>query len=48
MAGKNPLAIDLLKQMLIVDPSKRITVTEALEHPFLSSLHEDEDEPISD
>jgi serine/threonine protein kinase len=27
--------IDLLKQMLIFNPSKRITVEEALKHPFL-------------
>lgn len=41
----SPLAIDLAEKMLIFDPSKRITVEEALNHPFLSSLHEINEEP---
>ncbi|KAJ4781620.1 Mitogen-activated protein kinase [Rhynchospora pubera] len=35
----NPLAIDLLKQMLIFDPSQRIKVKEALAHPYIAHLH---------
>lgn len=35
----------LEEKMLIFDPSKRITVEEALNHPFLSSLHEINEEP---
>lgn len=35
----DPLAIDLLQRMLVLDPSKRITVTEALSHPYLSGLY---------
>ncbi|RWR80911.1 mitogen-activated protein kinase 4 [Cinnamomum micranthum f. kanehirae] len=38
--NKSPLAVDLLEKMLVFDPSKRITVDEALCHPFLSSLHD--------
>jgi hypothetical protein len=34
--------------MLEFNPYKRITVEEALEHPYLSSLHLPEDEPVSD
>ncbi|XP_057499291.1 mitogen-activated protein kinase 7-like [Actinidia eriantha] len=34
------LAIDLLQRMLIFDPSKRITVTEALHHPYMSGLYD--------
>lgn len=34
----DPLAIDLVQRMLVFDPSKRITVTEALYHPYLSGL----------
>lgn len=34
--------------MLVFNPNKRITVEEALEHPYLSSLHLPEDEPASD
>ncbi|KAK4389253.1 Mitogen-activated protein kinaseMMK2 [Sesamum angolense] len=42
----SPLALDLLGKMLIFDPDQRITVDEALCHPFLSSLHDINDEPI--
>jgi serine/threonine protein kinase len=38
-------AIDLLKKLLTFDPEKRITVTEALAHPYLADLHLEEDEP---
>jgi len=47
LAGHNPEAIDLLSSMLIVDPEKRITVTEALAHPFLAEFHDPEDEPTT-
>ncbi|XP_077215025.1 mitogen-activated protein kinase homolog NTF6-like [Tasmannia lanceolata] len=40
-----PAAIDLLERMLVFDPCKRITVDGALNHPYLSSLHEINDEP---
>ncbi|THU72417.1 hypothetical protein C4D60_Mb04t11910 [Musa balbisiana] len=39
-------AIDLLEKMLVFDPSKRITVNEALQHPYLASLHDINDEPF--
>lgn len=39
-------AMDLLERMLVFDPSKRITVDEALCHPYLASLHEVNDEPV--
>jgi serine/threonine protein kinase len=42
----NPLALDLLEKMLAFDPSKRITVEDALKHPYLSTLHCSEDEPV--
>lgn len=38
------LAIDLLKKLLTFDASKRITVEEALRHPYLSALHCPDDE----
>ncbi|KAH9328142.1 hypothetical protein KI387_000250 [Taxus chinensis] len=41
----NPTAINLLDRMLCFDPHKRITVTEALEHPYLSMLHDPNLEP---
>ncbi|CAF2042858.1 mitogen-activated protein kinase 5 [Brassica rapa] len=40
------IAIDLLEKMLVFDPEKRITVEEALCHPFLSALHDLNDEPV--
>ncbi|CAA0811946.1 Mitogen-activated protein kinase 13 [Striga hermonthica] len=39
------LAVDLAERMLVFDPAKRITVEEALNHPFLLSLHEINEEP---
>ncbi|KAK1373640.1 Mitogen-activated protein kinase [Heracleum sosnowskyi] len=41
----SPVALDLAQKMLEFDPSKRITVEEALKHPYLSSLHEINEEP---
>lgn len=41
----SPAALDLLKKMLHFNPVKRITVEQALEHPYLASLHEPSDEP---
>jgi serine/threonine protein kinase len=35
----NPLALDLLEKMLEFNPSKRISVEEALNHPYLARLH---------
>jgi serine/threonine protein kinase len=43
-----PFAIDLLEKMLVFDPTKRISVEEALAHPYLESLHDIEDESIAE
>ncbi|KAG8221346.1 kinase-like domain-containing protein [Butyriboletus roseoflavus] len=42
----NPLAIDLLSQMLCFDPAKRISCEQALNHPYLQVWHDPADEPI--
>ncbi|KAL4186861.1 hypothetical protein AMTRI_Chr09g16040 [Amborella trichopoda] len=42
----SPEAVDLVEKMLVFDPSKRITVEEALAHPYLASLHDVDDEPV--
>ena len=47
-ANHNPLALDLLKKMLVVAPEKRITIEQALEHPFFAEFHDPEDEPVAD
>lgn len=39
-------AVDLLRKLLTFDASKRITVEEALKHPYLSALHCPDDEVI--
>ncbi|XBW36115.1 hypothetical protein QEN19_001691 [Hanseniaspora menglaensis] len=41
----NPDAVDLIDRMLQFDPKNRISVAEALEHPYLASYHDPEDEP---
>merc|ERR1711918_158037 len=35
----------MIDRMLVSDPTRRITVEEALVHPYLSSLHDISDEP---
>ena len=37
-------AIDLLEQMLKLDPDQRITSEEAIRHPYLAKYHDPEDE----
>jgi len=41
-------ALDLLSRLLVIDPDRRCTVDEALEHPYLASLHCPEDEPAGE
>ena len=48
MTPINPLAIDLLENLLIFNPAKRITVDDALKHPYLRLYHDPNDEPISE
>lgn len=43
--GIDPKLCDLLDRMLVFNPAKRITVEQALEHPYLASLHDPDDEP---
>ncbi|SGY49954.1 BQ5605_C001g00840 [Microbotryum silenes-dioicae] len=44
----NPLALDLLERCLTFNPKKRITVEEALAHPYLEPYHDPEDEPTAE
>ena len=42
------LALDLLEKLLAFNPVKRITVEEALRHPYLEPYHDPEDEPTAE
>lgn len=39
--------IDLIGRMLNWSPSKRISVDDALRHPYLASFHDPSDEPVT-
>ncbi|TQD99351.1 hypothetical protein C1H46_015009 [Malus baccata] len=43
----DPLAIDLLQRMLVFDPTKRISVSEALQHPYMSELYDPRSNPLA-
>uniref|UniRef100_A0A8C6PZ18 mitogen-activated protein kinase n=1 Tax=Nothobranchius furzeri TaxID=105023 RepID=A0A8C6PZ18_NOTFU len=43
--GANPLAVDLLEKMLVLDTDRRITAAEALTHPYFAQYHDPDDEP---
>ncbi|ORY05440.1 Pkinase-domain-containing protein [Basidiobolus meristosporus CBS 931.73] len=44
----SPLALDLLGRFLEFDPRKRITIEEALAHPYLKAYHNPDNEPVHD
>lgn len=44
---KSELALDLLEKLLAFNPVKRITVEDALKHPYLEPYHDPEDEPTA-
>uniref|UniRef100_A0AAX7SJF0 Mitogen-activated protein kinase n=2 Tax=Astatotilapia calliptera TaxID=8154 RepID=A0AAX7SJF0_ASTCA len=44
----DPKALDLLGRMLTFNPIKRITVEEALAHPYLEQYYDPSDEPVAE
>uniref|UniRef100_H0VS33 mitogen-activated protein kinase n=1 Tax=Cavia porcellus TaxID=10141 RepID=H0VS33_CAVPO len=46
--GANPLAVDLLEKMLVLDSDKRITAAQALAHAYFAQYHDPDDEPVAD
>ncbi|KAI8927801.1 kinase-like domain-containing protein [Entophlyctis helioformis] len=44
----SPLAIEMLELLLKFDPAARMTVEEALAHPYLEAYHDPQDEPAHD
>lgn len=45
--GANPDAIDLVRKLLVFDPSKRISAEQALNHPYLADYHDVTMEPAA-
>jgi serine/threonine protein kinase len=41
-----PVALDLLEKMLKWDPLERISIEECLAHPYFTSYHDSQDEPV--
>ena len=44
----NPVALDLLSKMLHFNPNKRYTIEQCISHPYFETLHNPEEEPISE
>jgi len=44
----NPRALDLLEMLLQYNPAKRFDVEAALKHDYMSSLHNEDDEPAAE
>jgi mitogen-activated protein kinase 15 len=39
-------ALDLIKNLLQFNPNKRLTATQALQHPYVAQFHNPDEEPV--
>ena len=39
-------AIDMIKNLLVFNPNKRLTADQALQHPYVAQFHNPDEEPI--
>uniref|UniRef100_A0A8C5VZ27 mitogen-activated protein kinase n=1 Tax=Microcebus murinus TaxID=30608 RepID=A0A8C5VZ27_MICMU len=46
--GANPLGVDLLEKMLVLDSDKRITADQTLAHAYFTQYHDADDESVAD
>lgn len=46
MPSADHQALELMAQMVSFDPENRVTVPQALEHPWLAAYHDESDEPV--
>ena len=42
--GANPVAVDLLDKLLVMDPDRRLTAEQSLAHPYFANYADPEDE----
>lgn len=47
LAGANPLVLDLCTKLLQYRPHERLSVEQALEHPYFAESHDPADEPVA-
>lgn len=46
--GANHSAVDLLEKLLVMDPDRRCSAEQALQHPYLANYADSDDEPTSE